>query len=253
MAGNIKILEIKGCHKSGSHSKLTNKLHEHNVSTLEERNYPKHYHKRYNEEVDDTNTPQSDEGVNNQSDDEINTPEKQPNGNATSNEINVEELSTGHDTFHENQKGVTYDDLFGKYFKGCSKIKVTDPYIRIFFQIRNFMELVETICKFKSEEDEVHLHLMTVQDDYKMDDQEDHFKTIKDVCLSQGVIFTWEYDQSNTIHARHIECDNGWKILLDRGLDIYQYFEMNNAFVLENRGQQYRSCKAFEITYLKNN
>ena len=90
------------------------------------------------------------------------------------------------------------------------------------------MELVETICKFKSEEDEVHLHLMTVQDDYKMDDQEDHFKTIKDVCLSQGVLFTWEYDQSNTIHARHIECDNGWKILLDRGLDIYQYFEMKN-------------------------
>ena len=27
MAGNIKILETKGCHKSGSHSKLTNKLH----------------------------------------------------------------------------------------------------------------------------------------------------------------------------------------------------------------------------------
>ena len=27
MAGNIKILEIKGCHKSGSQSKLANKLH----------------------------------------------------------------------------------------------------------------------------------------------------------------------------------------------------------------------------------
>jgi hypothetical protein len=27
VAGNINILEIKGCHKTGLHSKLTNKLH----------------------------------------------------------------------------------------------------------------------------------------------------------------------------------------------------------------------------------
>jgi ATP-dependent Lon protease len=45
--------------------------------------------------------------------------------------------------------------------------------------------------------------------------------------------------------------DTGWKISLDRGLDIYQKFEMNDAFSLANRLQGYRQVKAFEVTYLK--
>jgi len=32
-------------------------------------------------------------------------------------------------------------------------------------------------------------------------------------------------------------------ISLDRGLDIYQQYDMNNAFSLSNRLQQYRGCK----------
>ena len=45
---------------------------------------------------------------------------------------------------------------------------------------------------------------------------------------------------------------SGWKISLDRGLDIFQRYEMNDAFSLSNRLQEFRSAKAFEITYLKN-
>jgi ATP-dependent Lon protease len=39
--------------------------------------------------------------------------------------------------------------------------------------------------------------------------------------------------------------------LLDRGLDIFQQYEMNDAFSLANRLQQFRSVKAFEIIYLR--
>jgi ATP-dependent Lon protease len=45
--------------------------------------------------------------------------------------------------------------------------------------------------------------------------------------------------------------DTGWKIMLDRGLDIFQHYDMNQALSINNRLQQYRSCKAFEITYLR--
>ena len=37
------------------------------------------------------------------------------------------------------------------------------------------------------------------------------------------------------IHARHIVTDTGWKISLDRGLDIFQQYSMNDTFSLANR------------------
>ncbi|MER9926687.1 hypothetical protein NKJ84_28105 [Mesorhizobium sp. M0048] len=66
-----------------------------------------------------------------------------------------------------------------------------------------------------------------------------------------GIKLTWEIDRTNTIHACHITSDTGWKISLDRGLDIFQKFEMNDAFSLANRLQAYRQVKAFEVTYLR--
>ena len=66
-----------------------------------------------------------------------------------------------------------------------------------------------------------------------------------------GIVFTWEFDADNIIHARHIVTDTGWKISLDRGLDIFQHYEMNNSLDLANRLQEFRSCKAFEVTYIK--
>jgi len=38
---------------------------------------------------------------------------------------------------------------------------------------------------------------------------------------------------------------------LDRGLDIFQPYDINDTFSLTNRLQQYRKCKAFEVTYIK--
>ena len=66
-----------------------------------------------------------------------------------------------------------------------------------------------------------------------------------------GINFSWEFDTAGITHARHIITDNGWKISLDRGLDVFQRYEMNDAFNLNNRLQETRACKAFEVTYLK--
>ena len=113
------------------------------------------------------------------------------------------------------------------------------------------MELMESLSKVKAIEDEVVVHLITIQDDFKADQQVENLQKISDACAGVGIRFSWEFDPTETIHARHIVTDHGWKILLDRGLDVFQRFEMNNAFDLANRLQQHRQCKAFEVTFIK--
>jgi ATP-dependent Lon protease len=159
-------------------------------------------------------------------------------------------LKEGQLIFKENQKGASFDQLFAPYLKGSKKITITDPYIRVFHQARNLMELMETIAKNKPDEDEIKVHLITSEDEFRGYQQNEFFEKIQEACSTIGIKFTWEF-KNMTIHARHIITDHGWKILLDRGLDVFQTFEMNDAFSFANRLQQYRSCKGFEIIYLK--
>ena len=89
------------------------------------------------------------------------------------------------------------------------------------------------------------------RDEFEADRQEEYLQKMQLSVAPVGIDFTWEYDDDHTIHARHVVTDTGWKILLDRGLDIYQRYEMNDAFALTNRQQAYRAVKAFEVTYLR--
>ena len=148
---------------------------------------------------------------------------------------------------------MTFDKLFGPYLVGAQKITITDPYIRAFHQVRNVMELIETIAKTNSPADEVEVHLVTCLDGIRPEKQAENLGAIAASCEGVGISFTWEFDETNTIHARHIVTDTGWKIALDRGLDIFQQYELNDAFSFANRLQQFRSVKAFEVIYLMNN
>ena len=66
-----------------------------------------------------------------------------------------------------------------------------------------------------------------------------------------GISFEYEYDQTQSFHARSIETNTGWKISIDRGLDIFQPYDFKNPFNLANNIQEERLCKGFEVTYLK--
>jgi ATP-dependent Lon protease len=63
-----------------------------------------------------------------------------------------------------------------------------------------------------------------------------------------GIVFSYEF--SDTIHDRHIILDNGWKIVMGRGLDIWQ--KTNGWFDLSEFIQAKRQCKGCEVTYLRN-
>jgi ATP-dependent Lon protease len=210
------------------------------VRTLEEEEYFHYYHKT----VADGSATQESKGDEGQS--------AGPDVTQEEPSASEQSLKEQHLTFQENQRGIAFDTLFGAYLRGASKITITDPYVRLFYQARNFMEFLETVVKHKPREEEVAVHLITTEDEFKGELQRNHFEKIKESSGAVGIDFTWEFDNTGTIHARHIVTDHGWKILLDRGLDIFQHYEMNDTFTFANRLQQYRPCKAFEVTYLKN-
>lgn len=208
------------------------------TTTLEEEEYPQYYRKTVGEVESDPEPAVSDK----QSKDAPVVSKKVP---ATTELVAKEQ----HLTFQENQKGISFDTLFGPYLRSVSKIDITDPYIRLFYQIRNLMEFLETVVKNKSKEAEVAVHLLTTVDEFKADQQKESLEKIKESCQGVGINFTWAFD--GNIHARHIITDQGWKISLDRGLDIFQHYEMNDTFTFANRLQQHRPCKGFEVTYIK--
>ncbi|MCK9246382.1 MAG: BREX system Lon protease-like protein BrxL [Anaerolineaceae bacterium] len=207
------------------------------VTTLEEEEYPGYYHKTIAEGEDG----------------EILEAAKSSSTQGPSEPLAQAEpvLKEKHLAFQENQKGLSFDMLLGPYLKGATAMTVTDPYIRLFYQMRNLMEFLETVVKQKAPDEEVSVHLVTAEDEFKGEQQKENFEKLKQSASSVGVNFTWEFDGTGTIHARHIVTDHGWKISLDRGLDIFQHYEMNDAFTFANRLQQYRQCKAFEVTFIK--
>ncbi|MCB5271571.1 MAG: BREX system Lon protease-like protein BrxL [Candidatus Cloacimonetes bacterium] len=207
------------------------------VKTLEEREYPQHYYKTLVEEGEGDTESLAVQHLD---------PEEMQVVESSSPQLREEHL-----VFQENQKGISFDKLLGPYLRGASRITVTDPYIRLFYQMRNFMEFLETVVKHKAPDEEVVVHLVTTEDEFKGDQQKDNFEKMKESAIAVGVNFTWEFDSTGTIHARHILTGHGWKISLDRGLDIFQHYEMNDAFAFANRLQQYRPCKAFEVTFIK--
>lgn len=158
----------------------------------------------------------------------------------------------GHVAYRENQRGVSYESLLGEYLNGAGSIQIIDPYVRTFHQCRNLMEVLECALKhFDYTVPELKVHLLTGPDEYGTERQVDYLKQIADAVAPMGMTFTWDFDETRTIHARHILVDDAWDIMLDRGLDIWQKFDSGNAFAIESRVQEMRRVKQFEITYMR--
>jgi ATP-dependent Lon protease len=166
---------------------------------------------------------------------------------------NVIALQAGkHMVIQENAKGISYESLFAPYLAGARTITICDPYIRIFYQIKNLLEFIQLVYKIKPIGEDIEVKLITKYDEYKgKDEAEEKLVQLRDSLEGSGILFSYEFDQSPGFHARSIEMDTGWKISLDRGLDIFQAHDFRNPFNLANTIQEERLCKAFEITYLR--
>ena len=160
-------------------------------------------------------------------------------------------LVPSHFVVAENQTGISYRDLFGPYLIGAKRITIVDPYIRKQYQIRNLVEFMQVVLDGKKEADEVEVHLVTDSGEFNRAEIEENFRLIQDDLQKVDIDFTYEFDQTGSIHARSITTDTGWKIILDRGLDIFQRSE-GGWLSLAGVDQRARYCKAFEVTYVRN-
>ena len=155
-------------------------------------------------------------------------------------------LTSGQKIIRDNQTGISYDNLLGSYLIGAKDIKIIDPYIRLPYQLRNFMELARLISVKKDPENEVNLHLVTSYNEDYIEGAKDAFEQMTYSLESIGIIFNYEFNEN--IHDRSIIMDNGWKIVLGRGLDIWQktggWYDVNEYI------QEKRLCKACEVTYI---
>ena len=158
------------------------------------------------------------------------------------------ELKPGQVVVRENQTGVSFDVLLGKYLKGASKIHLEDPYIRLPYQMNLLLEFCSMLISNKEEEDEVELHLVTWNEpDEMIRESTESLKEIAESLFDNGIKLTFEFNAN--IHDRFITSDSGWKIVLGRGLDIFQKPE--GRFNIAGLRPEQRQCKSCEITYIK--
>ena len=176
--------------------------------------------------------------------------ETQP-GTSPSPSPTIEEVAApGHVVIPENSKGWSYRRLFAKHLKGANRITISDPYVRMFHQAKNLMELLQMIHDLVEDGDEVAVHLVTQSDPGTCVKQEENLEQIAATFTGSKVAFSWEFDHSPNFHARSIVTDTGWKITIERGLDFFQKYE-TGAFSLEQSMQEARLTRGAEITYLQ--
>ncbi len=96
---------------------------------------------------------------------------------------------------------------------------------------------------------EVHVTLRTRRADEYEAQQESLLTQVHEAFIGTAVDFTFTISDDRSMHARSISTDDGWKISLDRGLDIFQPFDRRDAFNLQNTVQRARRCRGFEVSY----
>jgi ATP-dependent Lon protease len=201
-----------------------------NVTTLEEDEYPGVYRSNQTQSAG-TDDPGPDDGRP--------EPSSLPEG-----------PKEKHLVIKENQRGISYRKLFTPYLEGATKITIHDPYIIQYYQAKNLMELLQLIMDLKPEGEEIQVQLVTKSDVDQCEKQEGHLDRIRNAFMGSGLQFDFEYSTDSTMHARSIQTDTGWKISLDRGLDIFQPYDMRDTFSLANQNQEARACKTFEVSFL---
>lgn len=154
------------------------------------------------------------------------------------------QLAGKHVEIFDNQKGVSYKNLFGEYFEGVKEVTIIDPYIRLPYQIRNLVELINLIASHKQADETVTVELITGMDENFEQESKERLQSLQDNLAPIGIVFNFQFD--NAIHDRYILIDDNWKIILGRGLDIWN--KTNGFFDIAETNQLYRSCKAFSMT-----
>ncbi len=109
------------------------------------------------------------------------------------------------------------------------------------------MEFCVMLAKNKNPEDEIELNVITWNKDLYLQDSIKAFDELIPSVAELGIQLSWELKD---VHDRHIVANNGWKIMLGRGLDIFEPAE--GRYDVATIYQEKRNCKNCEIVYMFN-
>ena len=98
----------------------------------------------------------------------------------------------------------------------------------------------------KAPEDQINFELVTWNHEEYLENSKANLEELAINVKSIGINLTFRFENN---HDRFIAADNGWKITLGRGLDIFEKIE--ERFSVADIDQTKRKCKACEMTYLK--
>ena len=157
----------------------------------------------------------------------------------------VQDLPSTIKEIRMNQRGISYTKLFGPYLRTAHRVELTDPFVRMPYQIDNLIEFINTVKQSVENPEGLEIHLSTANDDEHRPDVIDIFDAITDDLAPRGIDFTYDFEAD---HDRFIRLDNGWKINLGRGLDIFDKVE---RFSIDRISQEDRRCKACSIAFVR--
>lgn len=160
-------------------------------------------------------------------------------------EVKSSELAASHLSLKDNQTGISYRKLFGDYLRGSKEIVLQDPYIRLPYQFQNLLEFCGMLGELKSSDEEINLKVITWNQEEFMKESIANFEEMSETLSEIGIHLTFEFQQ---LHDRSIQSNNGWKISLGRGLDIFERVE--GRFNIADVDQTRRKCKACDITFI---
>lgn len=222
----------------------------HDIVTVEENQYPQLYHRDWEAEV----PRQAEAGEGMQTDDSLATNPERSSGGSIAPLLPIlpqggnqpvlpdqlTRLFEGIRDFKAGQTGVSYENVLMPYLLGATEITIVDPYIRMPHQVRNVGDLIGLIALGKEPAEEVSVELITTQtdkDQFKKD-QLERLVALREASERFGV--TLNVRLEDTIHDRSIATNRGWRVLLGKGLDIWE--PPSNA-IAEAR-QEFRRIKS---------
>jgi ATP-dependent Lon protease len=146
----------------------------------------------------------------------------------------------------DNQTGISYKKLFADYLKGAKYITMQDPYIRMPYQFKNFLEFCMMLGNIKSPDEVINLEVVTWNNEEHIEESKSNLDELQESLHDLGINLTYRIEEH---HDRFIAADNGWKITLGRGLDIFEKIE--GRYNVAGMDQTKRKCKSCELTYLR--
>lgn len=151
-----------------------------------------------------------------------------------------------HRVYKRGDRGVSYKDLFWPWLDGSYRIDLIDRYIRDEAQIRNLKEFLKQLSNRKGRKKRAWVVLQTSQSEEDPRRQRKLLKKVGKKMAKRSIHL--QCNICHCSHARSIITDTGWKISLDRGLDIFFPAKSPREEQVDQRNRRVRD---FEVTYIR--